>query len=159
MSYLYFRRLIIYRIICCCNKSARFDPINMGFPTPWPHFTPAWWRNTIFDPTIWPHEYRIFMKYEILCFPIFQKVKSVKKPLFIRVLSTFKHEKGFLSETLIFHMVEHRGLEPLTSWLPVMRAPSCANAPDGATGRDRTGHLHVTNVLLCQMSYSGSYLR
>ena len=26
-------------------------------------------------------------------------------------------------------MVEHRGLEPLTSWLPVMRAPSCANAP------------------------------
>lgn len=26
----------------------------------------------------------------------------------------------------------------------------------GATGRDRTGHLHVTNVLLCQMSYSGS---
>lgn len=36
-----------------------------------------------------------------------------------------------------------------------MRAPSCANAPHGATGRGRTGHLHVTNVLLCQMSYSG----
>ena len=29
---------------------------------------------------------------------------------------------------------------------------------NGATGRDRTGHLHVTNVLLCQMSYSGSLL-
>ena len=37
-----------------------------------------------------------------------------------------------------------------------MRAPSCANAPDGATGRDRTGHLRVTNALLCRMSYSGS---
>ena len=26
---------------------------------------------------------------------------------------------------------------------------------NGATGRDRTGYLHVTNVLLCQVSYSG----
>ena len=74
---------------------------------------------------------------------------------------------------LVVLLVEHRGIEPLTSCLPVMRAPSCANAPgimkkekqftglrirqtaSGATGRDRTGHLHVTNVLLCQMSYSG----
>ena len=30
---------------------------------------------------------------------------------------------------LLFVVVEHRGLEPLTSWLPVKRAPSCANAP------------------------------
>ena len=26
-------------------------------------------------------------------------------------------------------MVEHRGFEPLTSTLPVLRAPNCANAP------------------------------
>lgn len=26
-------------------------------------------------------------------------------------------------------MVEHRGFEPLTSTLPVWRAPNCANAP------------------------------
>ena len=73
--------------------------------------------------------------------------------------------------------MEHTGFEPVAYTLRTYRAPSCANAPDpipyipferksslpvyirqtasGATGRDRTGHLHVTNVLLCQMSYSG----
>lgn len=87
------------------------------------------------------------------------------------------HWNAEISMDWSLKLVEHRGIEPLTSWLPVMRAPSCANAPDpipyipferksslpvyirqtasGATGRDRTGHLHVTNVLLCQMSYSG----
>lgn len=30
---------------------------------------------------------------------------------------------------VLFVLVEHRGFEPLTSTLPVWRAPSCANAP------------------------------
>ena len=28
-----------------------------------------------------------------------------------------------------FFMVEHTGFEPVTSTLPVLRAPNCANAP------------------------------
>ena len=94
---------------------------------------------------------------------------------FKKAKSTLKFQ--CFKRAFIFKLVENTGVEPVTSWLPVMRAPSCANAPDpipyipferksslpvyirqtasGATGRDRTGHLHVTNVLLCQMSYSG----
>ena len=34
-----------------------------------------------------------------------------------------------------FGLVEHRGFEPLTPTLPVLCAPSCANAPDGAGKR------------------------
>ena len=30
---------------------------------------------------------------------------------------------------LQYFLVEHRGFEPLTSTLPVLRAPNCANAP------------------------------
>ena len=34
-----------------------------------------------------------------------------------------------VQKTAGFFVVEHRGIEPLTSWLPVKRAPSCANVP------------------------------
>ena len=31
---------------------------------------------------------------------------------------------------VLFWVVEHRGLEPLTPTLPVLCAPNCANAPE-----------------------------
>ena len=33
------------------------------------------------------------------------------------------------SKEVLRSLVEHRGFEPLTSTLPVLRAPNCANAP------------------------------
>ena len=37
----------------------------------------------------------------------------------------------------------------------IWRRRKISKNKNGATGRDRTGYLHVTNVLLCQVSYSG----
>ena len=42
----------------------------------------------------------------------------------------FLATQGFFG---VFLLVEHRGFEPLTSTLPVLRAPNCANAPMNAS--------------------------
>ena len=41
---------------------------------------------------------------------------------------TLKIKKATVTEITV-DLVEHRGFEPLTSTLPVWRAPNCANAP------------------------------
>lgn len=39
-----------------------------------------------------------------------------------------ENKKATVTEITV-DLVEHRGFEPLTSTLPVWRAPNCANAP------------------------------
>ena len=44
-------------------------------------------------------------------------------------LKFFIYEKGFLSETMFFTMVELTGFEPVTSSMPLKRASNCAKTP------------------------------
>ena len=41
----------------------------------------------------------------------------------------YRHNKKATVTEITVDLVEHRGFEPLTSTLPVWRAPNCANAP------------------------------
>ena len=47
--------------------------------------------------------------------------------------------------------MEHTGLEPVTSTLPVWRAPSCANAPKNGNKGTRTHGLHTASVARSQL--------
>ena len=60
-----------------------------------------------------------------------------------------------LSEMLVVFLVlvEHRGIEPLTSWLPVMRAPSCANAPKPGFQWKKKSSLPVISQANCFWSH------
>ena len=52
---------------------------------------------------------------------------------FAKVISVKTKDPNPIKSSDLVHMVEYRGFEPLTSTLPVWRAPNCAKGPQWDT--------------------------